>query len=142
MNQQDNTREECYLNYEALTEKLKSLTREHGGYLKLGSIGQSYEGREIWVLELTNQATDPASDKPALLLDGNIHAVEVTASSSAIHHVETMLAGVAQDEEIRRCLATRAFYVVPRICVDGAERALARAGKMSQQLTLGSVSVE
>ena len=135
MNQQDNTREDCYLNYDALTEKLKSLVSEHGDYLKLDSIGQSYEGREIWVLELTNLATGPASDKPALLLDGNIHAVELTASSAAIHHVETMIAGVEQDEEIRRCLDTRAFYVIPRICLDGAERALARRPRFIRSAT-------
>lgn len=67
------------------------------------------------MLKLTNFVTGPASDKPALLLDGNIHAVEVTASLSAIHHVETMIAGMQGDQEIRRCMDTRAFYVIPRI---------------------------
>lgn len=118
--------DDCYLNYSALTEKLRTLAETHTDYLKLESIGKSYEGREIWALELTNQATGPASEKPALLLDGNIHAVELAASSAALHHVETMLQKVQTDEEVRRCLDTRAFYVIPRVNPDGAEEALAR----------------
>ena len=47
---------DCYLNYSALTEKLHALADAHPDYLTLGSIGKSYEGREIWFLELTNQA--------------------------------------------------------------------------------------
>ena len=116
---------DCYLNYSALTEKLHALADAHPDYLTLGSIGKSYEGREIWFLELTNQATGPASEKPALLLDGNIHAVELAASSAALHHVETMLDRVNSDSDVRRCLDTRAFYVIPRVNPDGAEEALA-----------------
>ncbi|MEQ8261931.1 M14 family metallopeptidase [Pseudohaliea sp.] len=117
--------QECFLNYEALTEKLKALEASHRDFLRLWSIGRSHEGREIWVLELTNKATGPAADKPALLLDGNIHAVELTASSVAIHHVERMLSTVGTDDHVKRCLDTRAFYVIPRVNPDGAEAALA-----------------
>ncbi|MCH7526661.1 MAG: M28 family peptidase, partial [Planctomycetes bacterium] len=51
---------------------------------ELYSIGQSYEGVDLMVMEVTNEATGPAADKPAVYLDGGIHAAELTGAGTAI----------------------------------------------------------
>jgi hypothetical protein len=56
---------ERYLNYEELTGALKAFAAEHPGLCELVSVGESREGRTIWLLELTNQGTGPAAEKPA-----------------------------------------------------------------------------
>ena len=53
--------------------------------VELQSIGKSYEGREIWLLVVTNTLTGSHADKPALWVDGNIHAAELTASTACLY---------------------------------------------------------
>ena len=70
-----------FYRYPELTAWLQALAREHPQLVAIESIGKSFEGRDIWVLTVTNTATGPAAEKPALWVDGNIHATEVAASA-------------------------------------------------------------
>ncbi|MFP4065264.1 MAG: M14 family zinc carboxypeptidase, partial [Bacteroidales bacterium] len=51
----------------------------------LESIGQSYEGREMWVLTVTNHQNKPHREKPGFWIDGNIHANEIQGSEIALY---------------------------------------------------------
>jgi murein tripeptide amidase MpaA len=112
--------------YDELSGLLHEWATQRPGLLHVGSIGRSHEGREIWICELTDTATGPAADKPAVWVDANIHSTEVTGGSAALHLVHMLLAGHDGDERIGRALAGRAFYVVPRLNPDGVELALAQ----------------
>ena len=111
--------------YDELTELLRSWADESPGLMKLESIGTSYEGRDIWLATVTNSETGPDLDKPAFLVEANIHAIEVTGCTAALHLLHRLLSGYGSDERVTRALDTRAFYVVPRLNPDGAELALA-----------------
>ena len=99
------------------------------------SIGKSHEGRDIWVLTVTNAATGPAADKPAFWVDGNIHATEVAASAANLYFLHTLVTQYGKDPDVTRALDTRAFYVCPRINPDGAEWALADKPKWIRSST-------
>lgn len=88
------------------------------------SIGQSHEGRDLWLMTLTNQATGHDTDKPAYWLDANIHATEVTGCMGALHVIATVLAGYGNDPAITELLDSRALYVLPCFNPDGMEQAL------------------
>jgi hypothetical protein len=111
--------------FDELTERLRRVAAEHPTLCSLEVLGSSHEGREVWIATLTNTATGPHDDKPAIWLDGNIHASELTASVALLHLVETLCDRYAEDPRITRALDERAFYVVPRVNPDGAELALA-----------------
>jgi murein tripeptide amidase MpaA len=111
--------------YDELTELLRSWADEPPGLMKLESIGTSYEGREIWLATVTAFETGPDLEKPAFLVEANIHAIEVTGSTAALHLLHRLLSGYGRDERVTRALDTRAFYVLPRLNPDGAELALA-----------------
>jgi murein tripeptide amidase MpaA len=113
-----------FYDYEELTGILKSLAARHESLCTLDSIGTSHEGRDIWLMTLTNSATGPHDEKPALWLDANIHSVEVTGCTAALHLVHKLLTQHGDDREVTRALDTRTFYVVPRLNPDGAEMAL------------------
>lgn len=115
---------DTYLLYEELTETLHALASEHPKLCEISSIGQSREGREILLAEITNKNTGPAHDKPAFWVDGNTHAGEVTGSMCALHLIQTLLTGHGTDERITRLLDEQTFYVLPRLSPDGAERYL------------------
>jgi murein tripeptide amidase MpaA len=124
-----------FLRCDELSRALHDFAAEHPQLASLASIGRSREGREIWVLTLTNTATGPASDKPAQWVDGNIHSVELSASAACLFFIEWLLAGYGRDPEITRALDTRALYVCPRVNPDGAEWALADSPKFVRSAT-------
>ncbi|MEP7275978.1 MAG: M14 family metallopeptidase [Betaproteobacteria bacterium] len=124
-----------FYRYAELTDILQALAREHPALVAIESIGRSHEGRDIWVLTVTNTATGPAAEKPAFWVDGNIHSTEVAASAANVYFLKTLVDGYGRDEEITRVLDTRAFYVCPRINPDGAEWALAERPKWVRSST-------
>ncbi|MBA2441421.1 MAG: carboxypeptidase [Rubrobacter sp.] len=115
---------DTYLRYEELAETLRGLEEERPGLCRVYSIGESYEGREVLLAEVTNGETGPAEEKPAFWVDGNTHAGEVTGSMAALYLVDYLLAGYGENEQVTRLLDRQAFYVLPRLSPDGAERYL------------------
>lgn len=126
---------DTYYRYDDLVGFLNAFAEEYPHLVSLQSIGQSYEGREIWLATVTNSETGPADEKPAVYVQGNIHATEVSASSSAMHLLKTLTEGYGNDERITMLLDTRAYYIVPRVNPDGAEWALADKPKYIRSST-------
>jgi murein tripeptide amidase MpaA len=114
-----------YYTYDELTATLQEWAGEAPQRCRVESIGTSYEGRDIWLVVVTNFDSGPDEEKPALLIEANIHAAEVTGCTAALHLVHKLLTGYGSDEKVTRALDTRTFYVVPRLNPDGAELALA-----------------
>ena len=112
---------DTYYRYDDLTKLLHRYTEEYPDLVRLESIGRSWEGRDIWVAAVTNEASGPDVDKPAFWVDGNIHANEVSGSSACLYLIDYLAKRYAHDDEVTRCLDTRAFYVCPRVGPDGAE---------------------
>ena len=117
-------RYDAYYTYDELTSLLREWANEHRSLFALETIGQSHEGREIWLATVTNTETGPHDEKPAFLLEANIHSVEVTGCTAALHLLERLVSAYGSDEKVTRALDTRTFYVIPRLNPDGAELAL------------------
>ena len=124
-----------FYRYDELVSTLKAFTAEFPKLLDLQMIGTSFEGRPIPLLTVTNRDTGTAEDKPAYWVDGNIHSVELSASSACLYLLEYLTAGYGKEADITRCLDTRAFYVCPRINPDGAEWAMADQPKFVRSST-------
>jgi murein tripeptide amidase MpaA len=126
---------DTYYRYKDLTRILKAFAAEFPQLMKLESIGQSYEGREIWLVTATNFETGDAEDKPALWIDANIHATELSPGTACLYLLKKLADGYGKDADITRCLDSRAFYVCPRMNPDGAELALADEPKFIRSST-------
>ncbi|HYG60770.1 MAG TPA: M14 family metallopeptidase [Symbiobacteriaceae bacterium] len=113
-----------YHRYDDLVYDLRQLAEAYPELTRLYSIGQSYEGRDLWCLEITNHATGDHADKPGYYVDANIHAGEVTGTACALYFAWYLLTGYARSAEIARLVDTVAFYVLPRVSPDGAEKYL------------------
>ncbi|MDZ7341803.1 MAG: M14 family zinc carboxypeptidase, partial [candidate division KSB1 bacterium] len=72
-----------YHDYKALTEALKTLAQQHPKIAQLSSIGKTLTGKEIWMLQLSGSKGRSASEKPALLICGNVEADHVIGSEVA-----------------------------------------------------------
>jgi murein tripeptide amidase MpaA len=116
---------DTFYRHDALTRLLFDYADAHPTLMTVASIGKSHEGRDIWVATLTNQATGVPEDKPAFWADGNIHAAELTASTTVLYYLHHLLTRHGSDVQVTRLLDTRTLYLCPRLNPDGAELALA-----------------
>ncbi len=103
---------------------LEGWAREYPRLTELYSIGETLEGTRLLVLEITNEQTGPAAEKPAYYYDGNIHAEELTGAEVALHFAWHILSNYGKDPRVTQLLDTRALYVRPKFNPDGADVAL------------------
>jgi len=120
----DPIRHDRYHDYAGLTAALQTLATQFPDLARLRSIGRSCEGRQIWLLEVTNRATGPAEQKPGYYLDGQIHAEEHITSSAVLLAASHLLSRYGEDDSVTRLVDEQVFYLFPRLNPDGAERSL------------------
>ena len=126
---------DTYYRYADLTRLLRELAAAYPQLVRLESGGRSFEGRDIWIATITNFATGADKDKPALWVDGNIHATEVAGSMACLYLIQHLVQRYGSDPEVARCLDTRVFYVCARLNPDGAEWALADVPRLIRSST-------
>src|SRR5688572_13687901 len=114
------------LRHDELTKLLQRWAAARPELVKLESLGDTPKGRAIWFLTLTSSATGPAEEKPALVVDGNMHATEWAGGVAALHFVHKLLDAYGSDERVTRLLDTRTVYVLPRMTPDGVDATLAQ----------------
>lgn len=124
-----------YYRFDEFTAILHQLVRDYPQLLSIQSAGKSHEGRDIWLLTVTNQASGAAADKPAYWVDANIHASELAGGAAALYLIDTLTRDYGQRETVTRCLDTRAFYICPRMNPDGAEWAMQDPPKLIRSST-------
>lgn len=110
-----------YHRYDELVQHMQDLVAEYPGLARLYSIGKSHEGRDLWLVEVTNHATGDHGEKPGFYIDGNLHAGEVTGATCALYTIWYLLTQYGQNDEVTRLLDTTSFYILPRVSPDGAE---------------------
>lgn len=113
-----------YYLYEDLAEVLHKLNNDYPQNSRLLSIGKSYEGRDIWLMEITNFGKGKPSEKPGYYLQANIHATEVLGSTIALYTINYLLSQYGNDAEVTQLVDDTVFYILPRFSVDGAETVL------------------
>ncbi|WP_027483410.1 M14 family metallopeptidase [Deinococcus pimensis] len=107
--------------YDELTAYLHEVVTHHPRLARLDSIGRTREGRDLWVMTLTNTDTGPDLEKPGYWIDANIHAGEVTGGAAALYTIDHLTNGYGTDPQATRILDRLAVYVAPRLSPDGTE---------------------
>jgi len=103
---------------------MRHYARSYPHLTKLYSIGKSYLGVDLMVIEVTNFGSGPAEEKPGIYIDGNIHSGELTGSAVTLYLMGYLLDRYGNDREVTRLLDTRVFYLRPKFNPDGADLAL------------------
>ncbi|MBQ1531148.1 MAG: zinc carboxypeptidase [Solobacterium sp.] len=109
-----------YFNYQEITDILHEFAEKNPDSARLISIGKTTEGREMWVLEITNTAEGDFDDKPAYMAIGHVHAGEVTGSMCAMYLADVLLNN-QEEEQVASLLKNSTFYIMPRPVADGSE---------------------
>jgi murein tripeptide amidase MpaA len=92
----------------------------HPGIAKKFSIGQSYEGRAIWGIKISDDvATDEA--EPEVFIHGLTHARERASNEMALALIELLTDDYSSSSRIKDIVNSREIWIVPMLNPDGAE---------------------
>src|SRR5215217_4010468 len=62
-----------YYTYDEMTERLRRLVATYPELATMTSLAKSFQGRDVWLIEITNPKTGPAAEKPGYYIDGHCH---------------------------------------------------------------------
>lgn len=110
-----------YYNYQGISDITAELAEAHPDLIKRESIGKSYEGRDIWLLTVTNFNEGDATRKPAMYIDGNIHSNEIQGTEVSMYTAWYLAEMYGKNEFITQLMDEKTFYIVPTINPDGRE---------------------
>lgn len=107
-----------YHTYDELTEELWALAEEHPDITKLTSLGKTYEGRDIWAVEVSD---DPGKDEgePGFLFMGGHHARELISVEVPLGMLVRMVESYPWNGTIKGLVDHARTWFVPMVNPDG-----------------------
>lgn len=114
-----------YLTYEEMSTWLQGVARRYPKMAKLTSIGNSVQGRDLWLLELSHSIGRGQRDllMPMVKLVGNIHGNEVVGRQLLLQTISHLIQRDETDRRVNRLLNTTDIYFLPSMNPDGFVKA-------------------
>ncbi|MDL2258798.1 M14 family metallopeptidase [Eubacteriales bacterium OttesenSCG-928-K08] len=109
-----------YYLHEEITAIFQEYVEKYPRYVQLVSLAKTAEGRDIWLLELTDTQTGQFSQKPAYCACGPVHAQEVMGTMNIMLFVDYLLTN-RDEPEVAKILADYTVYALPNPTPDGTE---------------------
>ncbi len=104
---------------DVFTVWLKRWAEEYPNLVDLYTVAESFEGRPILQVTITNKLSGKDTDKPAAFFEGNRHSGEVTSAESVLWMIQYLLEQYGNDSEITEMLDTKTIYARPINNPDG-----------------------
>jgi len=115
-----------YRDFDEMTDALRRVVRAHSDIAGMESVGQTLEGRDIWVVEIANRSGTPLEERPGLLIAANFEGDHLVGSELAVQTVEYLLNNYSSDPDVQDRVDNHVIYVIPRVNPDAAELMFAR----------------
>ena len=98
---------------------MRKWAEQYPQLVEMYEVGQSWEGRPIYQITLTNKETGKATDKPAAFFEGGRHSGEVSAVESTIWLMKFLIEEYGRDPQITKILDKNTIYLRPVNNPDG-----------------------
>jgi hypothetical protein len=108
-----------YYDFEQCEEIMRKLADAYPELLTLKSLGKSEQGREIWLMILNNPETGDHTEKPAMWIDGSIHANEIQATEVVLYSIWYLASAYGQVKPLTELVDRTVHYFVPVVNPDG-----------------------
>ena len=124
-----------FYDHAAIGEIGRRLQAAHPNTCRISSIGKSHEGRDIWLITVTDFTKGSDRTKPAMYIDGNIHSNEIQGTEFSLYTAWYLCEMQGQNAWIDSLLTERTLYIVPTINPDGRENYLKSPNNASSPRT-------
>jgi hypothetical protein len=111
-----------YQSFDQMTEKLKQLVSQHPDIAKLYSIGKSVEGRDLWVVKISDNV-EVDEVEPEFKYISTMHGDEIVGRELMVRFIEDILKLYdQQDCDITSLVNNTEIFIMPSMNPDGTKR--------------------
>ncbi|MBN2055178.1 hypothetical protein JW905_09665 [bacterium] len=107
-----------YHSYAEVTADLQALAANHPDICAIGSAGQSIQGREQWIVKISDNVTVNEAE-PGVRFDGNIHGDEKISQEVAYLFAESLVEDYGTDPTITGIVDHLEIWIMPCVNPDG-----------------------
>ncbi|TRY63066.1 hypothetical protein TCAL_03885 [Tigriopus californicus] len=110
-----------YHHYDDLKAFLSFYAHHYSNISRLYSIGQSVEGRELWVIEISDLPGQHERLEPEFKYVGNMHGNEAVGREMLLNLVQYLLEGYGRNKRITHLIDSTRIHILPSMNPDGFE---------------------
>lgn len=110
-----------WLDHDEIGERMQLMERTWPEFLSLQSLGDSYGGREMWLMTINNPATGDELDKAGMFIEANVHGNEIQGAEVALYTIWYLMENYGEIDEVSRLVDERVFYILPSVNPDGRD---------------------
>jgi hypothetical protein len=110
-----------YHNYTSMTTFLRHVSTIYSNLTALYSIGQSVQGREIWVMVVSRSPYEHMVGKPNVKYVANMHGNEAVGRELMLHLILHLVHNYESDYYVRWLLDNTRIHIMPSMNPDGFE---------------------
>lgn len=116
------TTSEIYRSYDEMTGDLQSLAMNHSDIMSLTSLGKTYEGRDLWLVKLSDNVSQE-EDEPGVLFMGAHHGNEKPSYEVCLFFIEYLIQQYTDNgvPAVQDAVDSTQIYVIPMVNPDGVE---------------------
>ncbi|HUX96077.1 MAG TPA: M14 family metallopeptidase [Bacteroidales bacterium] len=108
-----------YHSEQVMVHWLKKWADQYPDLIDLYVVGESFEGRPVYQITLTNKKTGKDTEKPGAFFEGNRHSGEITSAESVMWLIKYLVENYGRNPEITHLIDTKAIYLKPVNNPDG-----------------------
>jgi murein tripeptide amidase MpaA len=109
-----------YHTYDETVGLLRAWASKHPDLVDLYSVGQSFEGREIWQITIASRKGRKHTDRPAFFIEGGRHAGEISGIEATLYFINHVLSRYGSDPAVTALVDTKTIYARPMNNPDGS----------------------
>lgn len=113
-----------YTHYEELQRLLRSLADRYPHLARVFTIGKSVEGRDLLVLEISENVGRRSPGEPMVKYVANMHGDEAVGRQLLILLAQYLLNEYGRDDRVTRLVNQTDIYLMPSMNPDGFEKSL------------------
>ncbi|XP_069134723.1 carboxypeptidase M-like [Argopecten irradians] len=110
-----------YHRHPAMASYLQNLSVNYPDITHLYSIGQSVEGRDLWVLAIGKSPKSHVTLRPHVKYVGNMHGNEPLGREMLLHLIEEFVMNYATNSTLQTFLDSTLVHILPTMNPDGFE---------------------
>lgn len=110
-----------WLDHDEIGERMQLMARTWPKFLSLSSMGNSYGGRELWVMTINNPDTGPELSKAGMFIEADVHGNEIQGCIVCLYTIWYLMENYDRNPEIRQLVDQKVFYIIPTVNPDGMD---------------------